>query len=77
MFRSMTICKTLFLSALLFASLGVNAEQFKTFSNLEVHYIALPSTFIQPEIAKQYGIKRSKTNGLLNISILDKRKDKN
>ena len=76
MFRSMTICKTLFLSALLFASLGVNAEQFKTFSNLEVHYIALPSTFIQPEIAKQYGIKRSKTNGLLNISILDKRKDK-
>jgi len=76
MFRSMTICKTLFLSALLFASLGVNAEQFKTFSNLEVHYIALPSTFIQPEIAKQYGIKRSKTNGLLNISILDKRKNK-
>ena len=76
MFRSMTICKTLFLSALLFASLGVNAEQFKAFSNLEVHYIALPSTFIQPEIAKQYGIKRSKTNGLLNISILDKRKDK-
>jgi hypothetical protein len=76
MFRSITICKTLFLSALLFASLGVNAEQFKTFSNLEVHYIALPSTFIQPEIAKQYGIKRSKTNGLLNISIIDKRKDK-
>jgi len=56
-------------------SFASQAAQFKTFSNLEVHYIALPSTFITPNIAKQYAIKRSKTNGLLNISILDKRQN--
>jgi len=70
-----TVFKTTLVSTLLFAHFAVNAEQFKTFSNLEVHYIALPSTFIQPEMAKQYDIKRSKTNGLLNISILDKRQN--
>jgi len=71
-----TVFKTTLVSTLLFAHFAVNAEQFKTFSNLEVHYIALPSTFIQPEVAKKYGIKRSKTNGLLNISILDKTQNK-
>jgi len=71
-----TVFKTTLVSTLFFAHFAVNAEQFKTFTNHEVHYIALPSTFIQPEIAKQYGIKRSKNNGLLNISILDKRQDK-
>ena len=71
MFRSMIIFKTLFLSLLLFTSSTVTAEQFKNFGNLEVHYIAIPSTFIQPEVATQYKIIRSKNNGLLNISILD------
>ncbi|WP_160063976.1 DUF4426 domain-containing protein [Psychromonas sp. L1A2] len=71
MFRSMIIFKTLFLSLLLFTSSTVTAEQFKKFGNLEVHYIAIPSTFIQPEVATQYKIIRSKNNGLLNISILD------
>ena len=71
-----TVFKTTLVSTLLLTHFAVNAEQFKAFSNLEVHYIALPSTFIQPEIAKQYGIKRSKKNGLLNISILDRRQDK-
>lgn len=75
MFRSMIIFKTLFLSLLLFTSSTVTAEQFKKFGNLEVHYIAIPSTFIQPEVATQYKIIRSKNNGLLNISILDTKKN--
>jgi hypothetical protein len=40
-----------------------------------VHYIALNSTFLTPEVAKQYGIVRSKFNALINISVLD-RQDK-
>ena len=48
------------------------AEQKQDFANLEVHYIALPSTFIEPYIATQYGLKRSKYTGLVNISVLDK-----
>jgi len=48
------------------------AEQSVSFANLQVHYIALPTTFLQPEIANRYGIKRSKYTGLVNISIIDK-----
>ena len=77
MLRSMMIFKTFFLTLLLLNSSMATAEQFKEFANLEVHYIAIPSTFIQPAIATLYKIKRSKNNGLLNISILDtKQKNK-
>lgn len=50
------------------------AEQKQDFANLEVHYIALPSTFIEAHIATKYGLKRSKYTGLVNVSILDKNK---
>ncbi|MDU0354161.1 DUF4426 domain-containing protein [Paraglaciecola aquimarina] len=40
-------------------------------ANWDVHYIAINSTFLTPEIAKQYGVVRSKYNGLINISVLD------
>ena len=63
--------KTFFISIFMLLSLPTLAEQKQNFSNLEVHYIALPSTFIKPYIAKQYGLKRSKYTGLLNISVLD------
>jgi len=68
--------KTLLISTLLCFNAVVSAEQFQQFNKLEVHYIAIPSTFIQPEIAKQYNIKRSNYNGLINISILDNTQDK-
>ncbi|PKG38805.1 DUF4426 domain-containing protein [Psychromonas sp. Urea-02u-13] len=60
--------------AIFFSTLALpaTAEQKQDFSNLEVHYIALPSTFIEPYIATQYGLKRSKYTGLVNISVLDK-----
>ena len=47
------------------------AENMKKMGHWEVHYIALDSTFITPEIAKAYHIQRSRFNGLINISILD------
>ncbi|MEO9947188.1 MAG: DUF4426 domain-containing protein [Paraglaciecola sp.] len=50
----------------------VKAEQKADLGNWEVHYIAINSTFLTPETAKQYGIVRSKYNGLINISVLDK-----
>jgi hypothetical protein len=37
-----------------------------------VHYNLLNSSFIQPKVATQYGIKRSKNIGLLNISVIKK-----
>ena len=54
---------------------SASAEQKQVLGSWDVHYIALNSTFLTPKVAKQYGIVRSKFNGLLNISVLD-REDK-
>jgi hypothetical protein len=59
----------------LLLSSPVSAEQKQELGKWEVHYIALNSTFLTPQVAKQYGIVRSKFNGLINISVLD-RQDK-
>ncbi len=48
-----------------------NAENMKKMNDINVHYIALSSTFLTPEIAKAYGIERSRYKGLVNISVLD------
>ncbi|GLS89653.1 hypothetical protein GCM10007916_07200 [Psychromonas marina] len=64
--------KLLFAALFTLVSLPSIAEQKQDFANLEVHYIALPSMFIEPAIAAQYGLKRSKHTGLVNISVLDK-----
>ena len=63
-----------FAAVLIFSS-QVNAEQKQVLGSWDVHYIALNTTFLTPQVAKQYGIVRSKFNGLINISVLDS-KDK-
>jgi hypothetical protein len=49
-----------------------HAEQKTQLGPWDVHYIAFTSTFLTPDIAKTYGIVRSKFNGVVNISVLDK-----
>jgi hypothetical protein len=56
-------------------SFTVNAEQKKVFdgpdgSEYEVHYIAFESTFLDKDIARQYGLVRSKAMGVLNVSMI-------
>ncbi|MFT7053561.1 MAG: hypothetical protein ACJAU1_001118 [Psychromonas sp.] len=63
--------QALFIAALFCFTQSGAAAQFHAFDNLEVHYIALPSTFLQPDIAQKYNIERSRYNGLINISVLD------
>jgi len=48
---------------------GAQAEQKKVFGDYEVHYNALNSSALTPEIAKQYGITRGGNQGLLNIAV--------
>ncbi|QDE30473.1 DUF4426 domain-containing protein [Shewanella polaris] len=48
-----------------------NAEQKHQVGNFDIHYMALNSTFITPEIAKKYGIVRSRYKGLVNITVLN------
>ena len=46
------------------------AEQSKRLGPWEVHYNAFNSTFLQPEIARQYKLERSDTLATLNIAVL-------
>jgi len=67
-----TLCCVL---ALCFVTTAALAEQKKIFigndgHEYEVHYIAFNSTFLQPEVARQYGLTRSRARGLVNISVL-------
>ena len=58
----------------LFAITHASAENMKRLGSMDVHYMAIGSTFFTPEIAKVYGITRSRFNGLINISVLDNSK---
>lgn len=50
--------------------LGAGAERSQQFGQLEVHYNAIPTTLLQPEVASAYGLMRSSNRGLLTLSIL-------
>lgn len=56
---------------LLFAPLA-QAEQSQKFGNIEVHYNAMLSTELSPDVAKAYKIDRSPTRGIVTISVLRK-----
>lgn len=47
-----------------------SAEQKTQLGPWDVHYIAMPSTLIDPAIAKTYQLERTKYQGLVNISVL-------
>jgi hypothetical protein len=62
------------LLVLLLSSLLVipaQAEQKVVFSDYEVHYILLPTTFLKADIADKYNLRRSKDRALVNVSVLD------
>jgi hypothetical protein len=58
----------LFLLALCLA-LPAAAERKQTFADLQVHYSAFNSSYLQPEIAAAAGLIRSKQLGVLNIAV--------
>lgn len=53
-----------------FASLPVTAQQAQDFGEYIIHYNALNSSLLTPEVAKAYGIRRSDSRALINISVL-------
>ena len=48
------------------------AQQAQDFGDYVVHYTALNTNFIPPQVAKGYGIHRSPSRALLNITVLKK-----
>lgn len=63
------LIKTLVL-LLLIASLPVSAQQAQKFGEYMIHYSAMNTSLLTPEIAKAYGIRRSDSRGMINISVL-------
>lgn len=53
--------------------LFVSAEQKRTLGEWDVHYMVVNSTFLTPDVARSYGIVRSKNNALVNISVVNSR----
>lgn len=52
-----------------------SGETFQEFGNYEVHYNALRTDMLTPEIARSYGIQRSSSRVMLNVTILRKEAD--
>ena len=55
--------------ALLPAAAG--AEQMRRFGSHEVHYIVIPSLFLQADVAHRHGLRRGEGLSIVNISVLD------
>jgi hypothetical protein len=51
-----------------------HAEISQKFGTLEIHYNALTTDELQPDVARTYKIERSKTRGLVTLSVLRKNK---
>ena len=64
-----TLVKALiFLAAI--STFNATAQQAQVFDDYTVHYNALSSSLISPDVAKAYGIRRSDSRALINVSVL-------
>lgn len=55
----------------LLAAAPALAQQSQEFDDYTVHYNAIGTSQITPEVAQAYGIQRSSSRALLNITVLD------
>lgn len=55
-----------------FAALPAQAEIAQKFGSIEIHYNAISTDDLLPDIARAYNIARSKTRGLVTLSVLKK-----
>ena len=69
------LAATLFILAGLLMPLSGEAQQSQDFGNYVVHYSALNTSFLPPEIATGYDIQRSPSRALLNVTVLKKLMD--
>ena len=57
--------------AILVFGIPVAAEQFKSFGDIEVHYVVVNTLFLQPDVAAHYSVVRSADRAIVNLSVLD------
>ncbi len=64
------------LALLASASLGTaQAEQLERFGRYQVHYNAVNTSFLTPEVAAANGIQRSRVQALLNVSVREEQQN--
>lgn len=56
----------------LLCGLNAQAQQSEMFDNYELFYSAVNTTFLDPAVAKTYGIKRGKNYAILNLAVREK-----
>ncbi|TDT44394.1 uncharacterized protein DUF4426 [Halospina denitrificans] len=61
--------KLLFAFLSLLVATGASAEGKTEFDDFIVYHSAIPSTFISAEMAEEYDLVRSRSMGLLNVSV--------
>ena len=66
------ILSIIFLAGLFIIPGKAEAQQAQDFGDYVVHYNALNTNFIPPQVAQGYGIKRSSSRALLNLTVLKK-----
>lgn len=68
--------KTLLICALICSIMALPisapAQQSREFNDYIVHYNALRSDLLPPQVAQGYGIQRSSTRALLNVTVMKK-----
>ena len=64
-------------SCFLFQSGDGVAQQSETFGKYVVHYNVINSDQIPPQVAQGYGIKRSSSRALVNITVMDSTQGEN
>ena len=58
------------LLALLLFTLTARAENSTSIPGYTIHHNALPTASLDPDVARQYRIQRSKYRGMLNVSVI-------
>ena len=61
--------------AWLLVSGPAGAEQFERIGDYQIHYSAVNTRFLAPEVAAAYDIPRSKVMALLSVSVLEEQPD--
>lgn len=72
---TVTFLTILVLSIFSLASQANDTQQIQTYDNYDIHYSVFNTSFLTPEIAKSYGITRSKNQALVNIAVIRKNSD--
>lgn len=64
------MCRLTALLLSLLVSLPALAERKQSFAEVDVHYSVFNSSFLQPDTASAVGLVRSKTQGVVTVSVL-------